>query len=158
MRYISKEVCRILIFGTQTQSLSEKLTSKLTAKEKALFIQVSFLPSRRYFSKTLLCIFTNCRKCDIIKMPNNLNIHSYRFFLIMGTIAFLAIQLSKLVLVKALLLLDCIENLCYEEIVWRQLELAFFGALTSVGAFFIFCNRRLVKWDDIIAHRGRPWD
>ena len=54
------------------------------------------------------------------------------------TIAFFAIQLSKLVLVKTLLLLDCIENLCYEEIVWRQLELAFFGALTSVGALFIF--------------------
>ena len=54
------------------------------------------------------------------------------------TIAFFALQLSKLVSVKTLLLLDCIENLCYEEIVWRQLELVFFGALTSVGALFIF--------------------
>ena len=68
-------------------------------------------------------------------MPNNLNIHSYRSFSLYGiTIAFFAIQLSKLVLVKTLLLLDCIENLCYEEIVWRQLELAFFGAVTSVKA------------------------
>ena len=41
-------------------------------------------------------------------------------------------------MVKTLLLLDCIENLCYEEIVWRQLEFAFFGALTSVGALFDF--------------------
>ena len=39
-------------------------------------------------------------------------------------------------MVKALLLLDCIVNLCYEEIVWRQLEWTFFGALTSVGALF----------------------
>ena len=70
-------------------------------------------------------------------MPNNLNIHSYRSFSRYGiTIAFFAIQLSKLVLVKMLLLLDCIENLCYEEIVWRQLELAFFGAATPVAALF----------------------
>ena len=47
-------------------------------------------------------------------------------------------QLSKLVLVKTLLLLDCIDNLCYEEIVWRQLESAFFGALTPVGALLFF--------------------
>ena len=68
-------------------------------------------------------------------MPNNLNIHSYRFFSCYGiTIAFFAIQLSNLVLVKTLLLLDCIDSLYYEEIVWRQLELVFFGALTSVGA------------------------
>ena len=39
-------------------------------------------------------------------------------------------------MVKTLLLLDCIENLCYEEIVWRQLELAFFGAVASVAALF----------------------
>ena len=72
-------------------------------------------------------------------MPNNLNIHSYRSFPHYGiTITFFAIQLSKLVSVKTLLLLDCIENLCYEEIVWRQLELAFFGALTPVGALFNF--------------------
>ena len=74
-------------------------------------------------------------------MPNNLNIHSYRSFSRYGiTITFFAIQLSKLVLVKTLLLLDCIENLCYEEIVWRQLELAFFGAVTPVAALFIFIN------------------
>ena len=72
-------------------------------------------------------------------MPNNLNIHSYRSFSRYGiTIAFFAIQLSKLVLVKTLLLLDCIENLCYEEIVWRQLELAFFGATASVVALFVY--------------------
>ena len=85
-------------------------------------------------------MFTNRKKCDIIIVPNNLNIHSYRSFSCYGiTIAFFAIQLSKLVLVKTLLLLDCIENLCYEEIVWRQLELAFFGAPASVGAPFYFC-------------------
>ncbi len=72
-------------------------------------------------------------------MQNNLNIHSYRSFSRYGiTITFFAIQLSKLVLVKTLLLLDCIENLCYEEIVWRQLELAFFGAVTLVAALFVF--------------------
>ena len=72
-------------------------------------------------------------------MPNNLNIRSYRSFSRYGiTIAFFAIQLSKLVLVKTLLLLDCVENLCYEEIVWRQLELAFFGAVTPVAALFVF--------------------
>ena len=71
-------------------------------------------------------------------MPNNLNIHSYRSFSRYGIIiAFFAIQLSKLVLVKTLLLLDCVGNLCYEEIVWRQLELVFFGALTLVGALFV---------------------
>ena len=32
----------------------------------------------------------------------------------------------------------CGEKLYYEEIVWRQLEFAFFGALTSVGALFVF--------------------
>ena len=84
-------------------------------------------------------IFTNHKKFDIIIVPNNLNIHSYRSFSRCGiTIAFFAIQLSKLVLVKTLLLLDCIENLCYEEIVWRQLELAFFGAVTPVAALFVF--------------------
>ena len=80
-------------------------------------------------------------------MPNNLNIHSYRSFSRYGlTIAFFAIQLSKLVLVKMLLLLDCIENLCYEEIVWRQLELAFFGATASVVALFDFRKKRTFKW------------
>ena len=93
----------------------------------------------------LLNIFTNRKNCDIIIMPNNLNIHSYRSFSRYGiTITFFAIQLSKLVLVKTLLLLDCIENLCYEEIVWRQLELAFFGALTSVGALFVFLNEKSI--------------
>ena len=58
------------------------------------------------------------------------------------TIAFFAIQLSKLVLVKTLLLLDCIENLCYEEIVWRQLESAFFGAVTPVAALFVFTEEK----------------
>ena len=91
------------------------------------------------FSKN---IFTNRKNRDIISMPNNLNIHSYRSFSRYGiTITFFAIQLSKLVLVKTLLLLDCIENLCYEEIVWRQLELAFFGAVTPVAALFIFANK-----------------
>ena len=76
-------------------------------------------------------------------MPNNLNIHSYRSFSRYGiTITFFAIQLGKLVLVKTLLLLDCIENLCYEEIVWRQLELAFFGAATSVAALLIFTDKK----------------
>ena len=71
-------------------------------------------------------------------VPNNLNIHSYRSFSRYGiTIAFFAIQLSKLVLEKTLLLLDCIVNLCYEEIVWRQLGLAFFGAVTPVVAPFL---------------------
>ena len=32
---------------------------------------------------------------------------------------------------------DCTEKLYYEKIVWRQFELAFFGAPTSVGALFI---------------------
>ena len=94
--------------------------------------------------KVSLNIFTNRKKYDIIILPNNLNIHSYRFFSYYGiTIAFFAIQLSKLVLEKTLLPLDCIEKLCYEEIVWRQLELVFFGALTSVGALFIFLGVRL---------------
>ena len=96
----------------------------------------SYLPEGNWIN--LSNLFTNRKNCDIIIMPNNLNIHSYRSFSLYGiTIAFFAIQLSKLVLVKTLLLLDCIENLCYEEIVWRQLELAFFGALTSVGALFV---------------------
>ena len=77
-------------------------------------------------------------------MPNNLNIHSYRFFRYRITITFFAIQLSKLVLVKTLLLLDCIENLCYEEIVWRQLELAFFSASASVGALFCFLGMYVI--------------
>ena len=44
-------------------------------------------------------------------------------------------------MVKTLLLFDCIDNLCYEEIVWRQLELAIFGALTLVGALFVFTEK-----------------
>ena len=92
-------------------------------------------------------MFTNRKKCDIIIVPNNLNIHSYRSFSRYGiTITFFAIQLGKLVLVKTLLLLDCIENLCYEEIVWRQLELAFFGAVTPVAALFIFNLKEKRKW------------
>ena len=31
------------------------------------------------------------------------------------------------------------------EFVWRQLEFAFFGALTSVGALFIFTERKEEK-------------
>ena len=42
-----------------------------------------------------------------------------------------------LVLVKTWLLLGFIAWLYYAKIVWRQLEFAFFGALTSVGALFI---------------------
>ena len=97
------------------------------------------------FSKN---IFTKRKNRDIISMPNNLNIHSYRSFSRYGlTIAFFAIQLSKLVLVKTLLLLDCIENLCYEEIVWRQLELAFFGAVTPVAALFILKGGEYAVWN-----------
>ena len=56
-------------------------------------------------------MFTNLKKRDIITLPNNLNIHSYRSFFRCGiTIAFFAIQLSELILVKMLLLLDCIED------------------------------------------------
>ena len=51
-------------------------------------------------------------------------------------------QLSKFVLEKTLLQLDCIDNLCYEEIVWRQLELAFFGAVTPVAALFVLKGGR----------------
>ena len=72
-------------------------------------------------------------------LPSNLNIHSYRSFSHYGVaIAFFAIQLGKFVLVKTLLLLDCIDKLCYEEIVWRQLGSAFFGATASVVALFNF--------------------
>ena len=95
-----------------------------------------YLPEGNF--KKLRNIFTNLKTCDILIMPNNLNIHSYRSFSRYGiSIAFFAIKLSKYVLVKTLLLLDCIANLCYEEIVWRQLELAFFGAVTPVAALFI---------------------
>ena len=94
----------------------------------------SYLPEGNWIN--LSNLFTNRKNCDIIIMPNNLNIHSYRSFSLYGiTIAFFAIQLSKHVLVKMLLLLDCIENLCYEEIVWRQLEFAFFGAWLRLRAF-----------------------
>lgn len=89
------------------------------------------------FVKIFKNIFTKPGKCDIMTMPNNLNIHSY-IFLYRIIIAFFAIQLSKFVSVKTLLLLDCIENLCYEEIVWRQPGLTFFGAVTTVAALFIF--------------------
>ena len=49
----------------------------------------------------------------------------------------MAIISNKYVLVKTQLLLDIMAMLYYKEIVWRQLELAFFGALTSVGALFV---------------------
>ena len=39
-------------------------------------------------------------------------------------------------------LLDCVEDLCYEEIVWRQLGLAFFGAVTLVAAPFYFGRKK----------------
>ena len=81
-------------------------------------------------------MYTNRKNCDIIVMPNNLNIHSYRSFSLQKNYSFLAVQSSDPNLVKTLLRLDCIVNLCYEEIVWRQLELAFFGAVTPVAALF----------------------
>ena len=31
------------------------------------------------------------------------------------------------------------------QLVWRQLEFAFFGALTSVGALFYFCGKGIVE-------------
>ena len=44
----------------------------------------------RLMDKILLNIFTNRKKYDIIIVPNNLNIHSYRSFFRYGiTIAFL---------------------------------------------------------------------
>ena len=108
----------------------------------------TFSTSRKVISKKSLNIFTNRKICDILIMPNNLNIHSYRSFSRYGiTITFFAIQLSKLVLVKTLLLLDCIENLCYEEIVWRQLELAFFGAVTPVAALFVLKGGEYAVWN-----------
>ncbi len=82
----------------------------------------------------------------MIKEPNNLNIIVIGLFCYGETIAFFSIQSSKYILAKMQLLLDCIENLCYEEIVWRQLEFAFFGALTSVGALFIL-ERRPITWN-----------
>ena len=41
------------------------------------------------------------------------------------------------VLVKTRLPFDGMAKLCYEQIVWRQLEFAFFGAATPVAALFI---------------------
>ena len=38
-------------------------------------------------------------------------------------------------MVKTQLLLDCVVNLYYEGIVWRQLELAFFGARLRLRTF-----------------------
>ncbi len=81
-------------------------------------------------------MFTKPKKRDIMKEPNNLNIYSYRFFRYGIAIAFFAIKSSKSFLVKTRLLLDFIANLYYEEIVWRQLEFAFFGAVTPVAAPF----------------------
>ena len=34
--------------------------------------------------------------------------------------------------------------MCFLSFVWRQLELAFFGALTSVGALFVFLNEKSI--------------
>ena len=71
-------------------------------------------------------MFTKRKNCDIMKVPNNLNIHSYRSLSRYGiTIAFFAIQLSKYVLVKTLLLLDCIVNLCYERLFGDNWSLRF---------------------------------
>ena len=52
------------------------------------------------------------------------------------SIAFFAIQLSNIVLVKTWLLLDCIANLYYEEIVWRQLGARVFRCVASVAHLF----------------------
>ena len=44
-------------------------------------------------------------------------------------------------MVKIPLPLDCVENLCYGEIVWRQLELVFFGAATLIAALLIYVKQ-----------------
>lgn len=66
------------------------------------------------------------------KESNNLNIIVIGLFLLGETIAFFRYTSGDHILVKTRVLPDYIENLCYEEIVWRQLEFAFFGALTSL--------------------------
>ena len=47
-----------------------------------------FLPPGRYLDKILPYIFTNCKIGDIIIVPNNLNIHSYRFFSLWNNYSF----------------------------------------------------------------------
>ena len=55
--------------------------------------------------------------------------------------------------------------MCFLSFVWRQLELAFFGALTSVGALFIFggitmfcskCGKEIDNEAVICVHCGCP--
>ena len=55
---------------------------------------------------------------------------------------------SKYLLVKMRLLLDFMANLCYEKIVWRQLESAFFGAVTSVAALFVFTEKYITLGEE----------
>ena len=67
-------------------------------------------------------------------------------------------------MVKALLLLDCIDNLCCEEIVWRQLEFAFFGARLRLRTFYfggitMFCSKCGKEIDNeavVCVHCGCP--
>ena len=88
--------------------------------------------------------FTKFEKRDIIKKPNKLNMLNgvvlftgevYLFFAALNFLEFgKNANSAKLGVAKGFFLVRF-------QLVWRQLEFAFFGALTSVGAPFIFAEK-----------------
>ena len=84
-------------------------------------------------------MFTNCGNCDIIVMPNELNNRTDRYIFLYGiVIPFLCISLNDIHLVKMRLPFDGVYTYLRISSFGDNLEFAFFGALTSVGALFVF--------------------
>ena len=75
--------------------------------------------------------------------PNELNNCADRYFFLYGeTIPFLCTPLNDIHLVKMRLPFDGVYAYLRISSFGDNLEFAFFGALTSVGALFVFYERR----------------
>ena len=84
-------------------------------------------------------MFTNVDKSAIIMLPNKFNSRISGIFLYGVIIPFFVIIIFRIWQKRKFLLNDYgRDTLILFKFVWRQLECAFFGALTSVGALFVF--------------------
>ena len=88
-------------------------------------------------------MFTNRKNCDIINTPNELNKRSDRYIFLYGIIIpFLCIPLNVIHLVKMRLPFDGVYTYLRISSFGDNLEFAFFGAPTSVGALFVFSKQK----------------
>ena len=89
-------------------------------------------------SQNILKVLHFSFMCVKMKLPNNLNIHSYRSFSVYGkAIAFFVVHSFELVLVKTQLPFECMETYTMNRLFGDNWSFAFFGAVTPVAALFV---------------------